>query len=178
VELHQIIFFTLMAMAICYAGLRGGAPERITAMAMVLALGASLASTLFRGGPVGIYSTFELGVALTDLLLFLVIVVIALMSARFWPILMAGMMGCGLLGHLTKLLGHDILTRAYYVTVAFWSYPELVLLMVAVWRHQARLNRFGVDHAWVWQLPPRYQEAWSVEATERSASRSDLPETL
>lgn len=159
-----------MAVAICYAGFRGGAPERITAVGMAFVLGASLAFTLFRDGPVGIYSTIEVGVALTDLSLFLVIVVIALMSTRFWPILMAGMMGCGLLGHLTKLLGHDILTRPYYITAAFWSYPELALLIVAVWRHQARLNRFGVDHAWIWQLPHRYQKAWSVNEAEGASS--------
>ena len=173
-ELHRILFFTLMVAACGYAGLRGGAPERIAALAMVFALGASLGFTLFRSERVSIYSTLEIGVALTDLSLFLVMVVIALMSTRFWPILMAGMMGCGLLGHLAKLLGHDILTRAYYITVAFWSYPELVLLMLAVWRHQARLNHFGVDHAWIWQLPRRYQEARSAEAPERSASRPDL----
>lgn len=162
VEIHQIIFFTLMLVACGYAGLRGGAPERITAIAMVCALAASLAFTVFRVGPVGIYSTLEIGVALTDLSLFVVIVATALFSTRFWPILMASMIGCGLFGHLTKPLGPDILTRAYYIAVAVWAYPELVLLIVATWRHQRRLKLYGKDYAWVWQLPRRYRDGWSV----------------
>ena len=161
-QIHQIIFFTLMFVACCYAGVRGGAPERITAIAMTCALGASLALTVFRRGPIGIYSTVELGVALTDLSLFLVIAATGLFSTRFWPIPMAGMIGCGLFGHLTKPLGPDILPRAYYIAVAVWSYPELALLMVATWRHQRRLSRYGVDYAWVWQLPHRYRGGWSV----------------
>jgi hypothetical protein len=162
VEFHQLIFFTLMFAACGYAGLRGGAPERITAIAMIAALAASLAFTVFRPGPVGIYSAIEIGVALTDLSLFLVIATTALFSARFWPILMASMIGCGLFGHLTKPLGPDILPRAYYIAVAVWSYPELALLMVATWRHQSRLKRYGVDYAWIWSLPRRYRDGWSV----------------
>jgi hypothetical protein len=172
VEIHQIIFFTLMFAACCYAGLRGGAPERITALAMVCALGASLALTVFRTGPVGIYSTVEIGVALTDLSLFLVITAIALFSSRFWPIPMASMIGCGLFGHLTKPLGPDILTRAYYIAVAVWAYPELVLLIVATWRHQRRLQRYGKDYAWVWQLPSRYRNGWSVDELARPLSQN------
>jgi len=167
VETHKVIFFTLMFVACCYAGFRGGAPERITAIAMVCALGASLAFTVFRPGPVGIYSAIEIGVALTDLSLFLVIVATALVSTRFWPVLMASMIGCGLFGHLTKPLGPDILPRAYYIAVAVWSYPELVLLIVATWRHRARLKRYGVDYAWVWQLPRRYRNGWSVDELTR-----------
>ena len=166
-ELHQAIFFTLMFAACFYAGVRGGAPERITAIAMICALAASLAFTVLRPGPIGIYSTVEVGVALTDMSLFLAMVMTALFSTRFWPILMASMIGCGLFGHLTKPLGPDILPRAYYIAVAVWSYPELFLLMAATWRHQRRLKRYGVDYAWVWQLPHRYRNGWSVDELAR-----------
>jgi len=161
VEIHQIIFFTLMFAACCYAGVRGGAPERITAIALTCALAASLGFT-YNPQPHGIFSAIEVGVALTDLSLFLVIVATAMVSTRFWPVLMASMIGCGLFGHLTKPLGPDILPRAYYIAVALWSYPELLLLMVATWRHRRRLKRYGVDYAWVWQLPRRYRDGWSV----------------
>jgi glycerol-3-phosphate acyltransferase PlsY len=126
-----------------------------------------LAFTHLRAEPHGAYWGIETGVALTDLTLFLLIVAIALLSARFWPIVMASMMGCGLFGHLTKPLGPDILPRAYFIAVAFWSYPELVLLLVVTWRHRMRIKRYGVDHAWVWQLPRRYREGWSVDELAR-----------
>jgi hypothetical protein len=158
----QILFYVLLVAACCYAAGRGGAPERIAAAAMVCALAATLTFAHFRPPTRGAYSAIEVGIALTDLSLFLVIVAIALVSTRFWPIAMASMMGCGLFGHLTKPLGPDILPRAYYIAVAFWSYPELILLAVATWRHRTRLARYGVDYPWMWKLPRRYRDGWSV----------------
>jgi len=167
VQIHQIIFFGLLIAGCCYAAVRGGGPERITAAGMVCAMAITLTFTHSHPLWHSAYSTVEIGVALTDLFLFLLIAGIALVSARFWPILMASMMGCGLFGHLTKPLGPDILARAYFIAVAFWSYPELILLMVATWRHRGRLKRYGVDYAWVWQLPRRYRNGWSVDELAR-----------
>lgn len=163
----QLIFFAMMIGACCYAAVRGGAPERLTAAALVAALAMTMVFAHFRSPRHGAYSTVEVGIASTDLTLFLVIVAIALVSTRFWPVLMASMMGCGLFGHLTKPLGPDILNRAYYIAVAFWSYPELTLLAVATWRHRVRLKRYGVDYAWMWQLPRRYRNGWSVDELAR-----------
>jgi len=167
VGITQLIFFAMMIGACCYAAVRGGAPERLTAAALVAALAMTMVFAHFRSPRHGAYSTVEVGIASTDLTLFLVIVAIALVSTRFWPVLMASMMGCGLFGHLTKPLGPDILNRAYYIAVAFWSYPELTLLAVATWRHRVRLKRYGVDYAWMWQLPRRYRNGWSVDELAR-----------
>lgn len=160
---HQIFFLCLGPCACAYAALRGGAPERLVAAAMVCA---SLVTWVFiqlRPPTRGAYSVIEAGIALTDLALFLVVVVVAMFSARFWPMLMASMMGCGLFGHLTKPLGPDVLPRAYYIAVAFWSYPALLLLIAATWRHRTRLKRYGVDHGWVKDLPDRYRSGCPVE---------------
>jgi hypothetical protein len=88
---------------------------------------------------------------------------VALTSARFWPMVMASMQGCGMFGHLAKPLGPDIMPAAYYVTVAFWGFPIVLLLAVATWRHQARLARYGIDYAWTRNLPRRYRDGWSVD---------------
>src|SRR5690242_6770611 len=102
--LSPLLFLATMTAACCYAAVRGGAPERLTAAALVCALAMTLAFAHFRSPARGAYSSIELGIALTDLTLFLIIVAIALVSTRFWPLLMASMMGCGLFGHLTKPL--------------------------------------------------------------------------
>jgi hypothetical protein len=160
---HRIFFIAIWLFSTIYAAARGGAPERIVAAAQLLA-GVLTGVVVAYMHPVSdYYSSVEMGVLLTDLSLFLVITLVALGSTRFWPILQASMMGCDLFGHLAKPLGPDILPEAYYVTVAFWGYPMVVLVAVGTWRHQARLRRYGVDYAWVWQLPRRYRNGWSVD---------------
>lgn len=157
---HQLVFFSLWFTACCYAGIRGGAPERLAAVAQFLAVVLTVASDLIAKGP---WSGLEASIALTDVSLFLTMFVIAMVSTRFWPLLQTSMLGCELFGHLAKTLGPDILPRAYYMTVAFWGYPTVVLLAVATWRHRRRLKRYGVDYAWMWQLPWRYRNGWSVD---------------
>lgn len=169
-ETHRIIFFASLLGAFGYATIRGGMPERLVAIAMACALVLTLTFAHFRPETRTAYSAMEAGIALTDLALFAVIVAIALTSARFWPIVMASMIGCGLFGHLAKPLGPDILPRAYYIAVAFWSYPELLLLVIATWRHRIRLKRYGLDHAWVADLPHRYRNGWSIDELARPVS--------
>jgi hypothetical protein len=162
VQFHQVVFLGLWAGACSYAALRGGAPERIVAAAMSLAL---IMTWLFaaRAAPAATsYRTMVVGVAFTDLALFGALVVVALASARFWPMLMASMQGCGMLGHLSRPLGQEILPAAYYATVAFWGFPMVILLAVATWRHGARLRRYGMDPGWVSELPQRYRAGWSI----------------
>jgi len=167
VSIHQIIFFGLWFAACCYAALRGGAPERSAAAAQFIAVLLTVMFGHLRSSAHGAWSAIEYGIALTDLSLFVAMVTIAVMSTRFWPMLQASMLGCELLGHLAKPLGPDILPRAYYMTVAFWGYPTVILLWVAAWRHQIRLRRYGIDYAWVWNLPRRYRDGWTVDELAR-----------
>jgi len=165
VVFHQILFFSLWLGACVYAAIRGGGPERLAAAAQFSAVVATICFQLTRSRAG--WSGMEIGIALTDLSLFLAIVAIAMVSTRFWPMLQASMLGCDLFSHLAKTLGPDIMPRAYYMTVAFWGYPTVILLAVATWRHRVRLKRYGVDYAWVWQLPQRYRNGWSVDELAR-----------
>jgi len=167
VTIHQIIFFVLWFIACSYAALRGGAPERFAAAAQFIAVLLTVMFGHLRSSTHGAWSGIEYGVALTDLSLFVAMVAIAVTSTRFWPILQASMLGCELLGHFAKPLGPDILPRAYYMTVAFRGYPTIILLAIGTWRHRGRLRRYGVDYAWVWSLPRRYRDGWSVNELAR-----------
>jgi hypothetical protein len=166
-QLHQIVFLGLWLGSSVYAGVRGGAPERMVAAALLCAgVLTNVLGVLLRPAA-GDYASFEVGVALTDLAVFVAITAIAMTSTRFWPMLQAGMMGCDVFGHLAKPLGPDILPEAYYATVAIWGYPMLIVLVVATWRHQVRLARYGVDYAWVRDLPRRYRNGWSIDELAR-----------
>jgi len=170
--LHQIIFISLWLISSGYALARGGAPERIGG-ATQFAAGVLTIVLSFGMRPAGgAYTSVEAGVALTDFAAFGVITAMALTSTRFWPIAQASMLGCGLFGHLAKPLGPDILPKAYYATVAIWGYPQVLLLIVATWRHRVRLRRYGIDYAWIWQLPRRYRNGWSVDELARPISQN------
>lgn len=160
---HQILFVLLQAVSSGYAVIRGGAPERMTGIALVLAAFATRFASQFEGA----YQMVVGGVVLIDIVLLLSLLGLALTSARFWPMAMAGMHGCGLLGHFAKALGSDIVPKAYFALVSFWGFPMCVLLLVATWRHRVRLKRYGVDYAWVSRLPRRYRDGWSVDELAR-----------
>jgi hypothetical protein len=171
-QLHQIVFLGLWLGSSVYAGVRGGAPERLVAATLLCAgVLTNVLGVLLRPAG-GDYASFEVGVALTDLAVFVAITLIAMTSTRFWPMLQAGMMGCDVFGHLAKPLGPDILPEAYYATVAIWGYPMLILLVVATWRHRVRLARYGVDYAWVRDLPQRYRNGWSIDELARPLPRN------
>ena len=164
---------TLWLVVCGYAVVRGGAPERLTAGALMAAMIATIVcSYLLHPTSDKAYSSVEFWVAMTDLVLLVALVALALVSTRFWPMAMASMHGCGVLGHLAKPLAPDILSKAYYATVAFWGYPMVILLAVATWRHRARLRRYGVDYAWMHQLPRRYRDGWSVNELARPLSQN------
>ena len=163
----QIVFLVFWVTVCSYAAIRGGAPERVAAVAQASAVVATMIVSVLWRPSAGSYASVEVAVALTDLTLFGVILALALTSTRFWPMLQASMMGCGLLGHIVKPLAPDVLPRAYYAIVAIWGYPTILLLAVATWRHRVRLKRYGVDYAWVWNLPRRYRHGWSVDELAR-----------
>lgn len=168
---HAYVFIGLWLVSTAYALARGGGPERVVAIAQFLAGPAShWAVTGETGGAK--YGSMEVGVFLVDAALFAIIVLVALVSARFWPIAQASMIGCDLLGHLAKHVAPTIVPQAYYVIVAMWGDPMVILLIVGTWRHRARLARYGTDPDWLWQLPRRYRKGWSAEALQSRAVAS------
>jgi hypothetical protein len=158
--LHQYVFLLLWLASCGYAALRGGSPERITAVAFLLA---AVISGLVVARTKAMYGTAEWGVIGVDLVLFLVLFGMAMWSCRYWPLIMTSLQGCELFGHLAKTLAPDIVAIVYFAIVTFLSFPMLALLFVATWRHRRRLARYGVDYAWVNQLPPAYRAGWTVQ---------------
>jgi hypothetical protein len=177
-QFHQYLFIALWLASTVYGLVRGGGAERSVAMAQFMA---ALLTRFVTSGEAHatLYVSVEIGVFYVDAGLFAVVTLIALLSARFWPIPQASMIGCDLLGHLAKHLAPEILPNAYYVIVAIWGYPTVILLMVATWRHRARLARYGTDPDWLWQLPRRYGKGWSTEtaipAREPAFATPDIP---
>jgi hypothetical protein len=125
---------SLAALLVC-CGLalwRGGRPERIAGVAMILAWFATplvqIASQ--TPGPQG-------GVFVVDVLLLLVLLALALACDRWWPMAATGFQGVVTLTHLAAALDTQIAPRAYYIAGSLLSYLTMGALFLGA-RNAAR----------------------------------------
>lgn len=129
--LPPIIFWVLLLAVCCAAVLRGRSDERIAAGACA----AATLATHFIIAPFRLlYSTVEPGLVLLDIAMLVTFVAIALRSRRFWPLWVAGLQLTMSMAHLLKAIDEHLLPRAYAAAVVFWSYPILLIILVACWR--------------------------------------------
>jgi hypothetical protein len=149
---HMIPFWAVFASACLYAFWSGGAPERLAAGSCIAAFVATIlsahpATTRFRH--------FEPGIFGADLGLLLVFVAIAIFSRRYWPIWLAACQLLAVGGHLFPLISANAVLNAYATAQAMWSWPIVIGLAVATYRHRTRLRQRGHDLPW---KTPRSQQ--------------------
>lgn len=142
---EQQIFGLLLVLICAYALWKGGAPERISAIAFLVAAALSLLSTVSE---LHRFVRFEWGLLLIDICLLLVLLWLALASTRWWPLFIAGLQVDEVAVHLMRTFAPDTLQLSYLYGNALWSYPMILILWAGTWRHQDRLTRLGSDPAW------------------------------
>lgn len=130
-----MLFRLLLVAVILYALLRGGRDERIVAL---LCLAGVIGTELMLPPPDQRFAGMEMGVMAVDLVLLAGFVAVALRSARFWPLWVAGLQLTAAMGHLLKGIDTGLLPHAYGAALTFWSYPILLILAVGTWRHYRR----------------------------------------
>lgn len=128
----RFLIFHLLLFASCgYALWKGGRDARIVAATCLIATFASV--------PIAAYGAVEMNVVFVDILVLASFLYVALQSDRFWPLWIAGLHVTTVVAHALKLMSGDLVPIAYAVALRFWAYPELIILAVAVWRHNQRL---------------------------------------
>lgn len=142
---RALAFAVLFALTVLYALLRGGTPERLAALAYLLAYLAGVALTANRSDA---FQSVELGILMTDAALAAALVIIATRANRYWTIWAASLQTVALTGHLAKFVVPEILAPAYAVTLIVWSYAAIPVLAIATLRHQQRMSARGQDLAW------------------------------
>lgn len=129
-------FVTLLALCALYAFWAGGWPERVGASTYALSVAAThVILTAQRSR----WLNVEVGVFIVDAIVFLAFVGIALRANRYWPIWVSAFLGLGVLGHLGRLAGPDVLWWAYAVVLTIWSYPILALIALGSFLHRQRV---------------------------------------
>lgn len=146
-----IIFNLLLLLASGYALWRGGAPERIVGLSLLIAGGLTrLAYAPFAERFVAV----DWGVLLVDIALLVILLAVALKADRFWTLWLAAFQLLGTGGHLVRGLDHGVEPIAYAILLASWSYPMIFLLVIGTARH-ARRRRQGYKRDWSGPMPAR-----------------------
>ncbi|MGB5723935.1 MAG: hypothetical protein WBM39_05925 [Parasphingorhabdus sp.] len=90
----------------------------------------------------------EVGVLMVDSVMLSAFLALALRAERYWTLWICAMQVIQVLSHIPKMIIPELLPQAYYVIVAFWAYPMLLVLAIGTYRHRRRLRQFGVDRSW------------------------------
>lgn len=122
---YQYVGLAWLLIGVFPALLRGGWPERSAAIAMVSAwLGSALAQNIDQQiGP-------QIGVTVIDMLLLALLVGIALVSNRWWPMWASAFHGLGVLLHLAVLLDQKVMGRAYFIGGTVFSFLTVLALLL------------------------------------------------
>jgi len=143
--LPHFVFWILLFIVCAFAVLRGRTDERIAAGACA---GATLL-THFVLGPLKIkYAGVEHGLVALDIAMLAIFIAVALRSSRFWPLWVAGFQLTTSMAHLMKAVDVHLMPRAYAAAAVFWSYPILLIILIACWR-TGRYDRLESRSAWV-----------------------------
>lgn len=142
---HVMLFYTLLALSAGYALWKGGSPERLGAVIILLG---TLFTLLVAPDKTWTFRSVHVGIFLVDLAMFAALVALALFAARFWPIWMSAMQGFGILGHLSMWIAPSIAPIVYATSHAVASYPILALLGLATYWHRRRVAKGAPDPAW------------------------------
>jgi hypothetical protein len=138
-------FIGLLALCAAYAFAAGGAPEKVGAAIYALSVAAT---HILLTTHVGHWRGIEFGVFIVDVIAFALFCFLAIRANRFWPIWVSALLGLGVLGHLARWAGPDVLWYAYAVVLTIWSYPILAIMALGTFNHRQRLARFGTDRSW------------------------------
>ncbi|HXH14879.1 MAG TPA: hypothetical protein VNJ10_01975 [Sphingomonas sp.] len=144
------LFYAIQVAASGYALLRGGAPERLTGLALLIA--AASTGIVQRNSPIP-FAGLEAGVTIVDLLLLVAMIAITLKADRFWPLWATALHALGTAAPLVRALSPDVIRLVYAVLSAAWSYPIVLLLVIGTVRHSQRIRARGWDLDWSRQDP-------------------------
>ena len=139
------IFNALQVAATAYAFWRGGAPERVTGLSLLLA---ALATRMFHALGAGRFIDVEIGIMTVDIVLLGVMIAVTLHADRFWPAWVTALHALGTGAHLAKAINPDVIRLAYVVLSVVWSYPIVLLLIIGTMRHSRRVRLRGWDLDW------------------------------
>lgn len=132
---RYLIFWAILVVCCGFALLKGRKYERIAAAVFVAA---ALVSVIGHMTMQVRYLELDMGEVIVDTTVLVILVAIALVSDRFWPLWAAGLQLVGSMAHLLKAIDATFAPWGYAVAARFWSYPILIILLIGTWRQYRR----------------------------------------
>jgi hypothetical protein len=144
--MNRAIFFIIFCILCCgYGIVRGGKPEKI---AGTLLLTSAVASVILQLPENFRFRVFDTGMFAVDIVLLGGLLLLAIISNRFWPIWLSAMQLLTVTSHPAILIRPDVIPYAYWKAVTLWSYPMLLLLAWGAFCRHQRMKTKGVDICW------------------------------
>lgn len=143
--MRTAIFAAFLLIALVYALLRGGGPERTM---VAIAITIVIWDRLMVSSGTFVYHTLDLGYLALDLFGSVATIALAMTAHRFWPMIAAVLHTLPLLAHFSRVVDVSM-NPVVYLTMqvaSSWCLPPL--LIVATWQHQRRLKLDGSDPSW------------------------------
>ena len=133
---HYQVFFLLLGACSGYALLCGAQPERITALIFIAA---GVVTPLVLRTFMARYRSPEVGEVVVDAAMYAALLGVAIYADRYWTLWMSALQGIQLSSHLLGFMHGPSANLAYAIIAHLLSYPMMILLAVAVYRHKKRL---------------------------------------
>lgn len=150
--LNGIALFIVLAMLLAaQAAWRGGAPERLASVAMLVATVATLLANADRALT---FRQTEWRLLWIDASLLAALALIAMFADRFWPLWIAALQALAVAAHAARGFDPQILPFAYWLLLGKLSYPMVLMLCIGTERHQRRKRRGFPEVAWSHWHPP------------------------
>lgn len=125
----MLFFAFLLFGCFFYALARGGWAERIGTFNLV----AGSLATVAVNSPLAVrYASVEVSILLIDVAVLLVFLALALRSDLYWPIWTTALQLLVVLAHASRLSHPGMLPFGYGFLMAFWSYPQLGIMALAI----------------------------------------------
>ena len=134
-----LAFYSALLLCAAYASVNGGRTGKIGSAIFILATILSAAAVQMNPNWAGT----SLGLFAVDAGCLLALLILALMSNRFWPIWALGFQIVAVATHLATLSIPDVVPKSFQALLSFWTIPILWAMVVGT--HKDLQNKLGLE---------------------------------